>query len=52
MTPRAPSRLRSEIDWFRFLRLFDAGGLTLGENSLLRSVEQSQAEKPKLGAVA
>src|SRR5450755_2415666 len=31
---RAPSRdLRSEIDWFRFLRLFDAGGLILDENS-------------------
>src|SRR6202011_2187704 len=24
--------LRSEIDWFRFLRLFDAGGLILDEN--------------------
>lgn len=29
--------LRSEIDWFRFLRLFDAGGLILDENRALRS---------------
>src|SRR6202030_1535243 len=30
--------LRSEIDWFRFLRLFDAGGLILDENRPLHSL--------------
>jgi hypothetical protein len=45
VTPVRLRDLRSEIDWFRFLRLFDAGGLILDETRMLRQLLSTSMAK-------